>query len=174
MKPRRNSTALMFSLSEFSFLLLFIAIGFSGFLYVQYKEAREKNAFLYSEIRTLTREVHFLNEMLEEKKHAVLPCWRRPEGVIPPLVGTITIHSRNFLTIDRTACDTSYTIEGDRTTLPSRVSILLDRLFDGDMCYADDKSCYLRMNIINQTNNFELYRTIVEIVKKNNIVVVQE
>jgi hypothetical protein len=99
-RDRRESQALMHSLSEFAYLLLFVVMGAALVLYGRAAElqrrAEEAEALATQRgmrIEELREEVAFLNEMLSEKRYGVVPCWRRPEGRVAPVSARIVIHS---------------------------------------------------------------------------------
>lgn len=82
---RGGSDAVVQSLSEIAFILFFLAIGAALLLYGKYETTRD--ALLETEVQrdSLEEEVAFLQEILEEKRHGVVPCWRRPEGTNRPI-----------------------------------------------------------------------------------------
>lgn len=167
MRSRRGSDALHYSLAEFAYILLFLSFGALVLIAGRYGRAQE-------EIRALKEEVNFLNEILAEKENAVVPCWRRPDQTIPEIVGTITIHGATRFTLQRSrdnAVEAFAATEGRRDTIMQE---RLTALFQEERAYAEAKNCYIRMRIVNETNNFGLYKGMAEVVARLGIVLVNE
>ncbi len=64
MRPRRGSSALLFSLSEFAYILFFLCLGALVLLYANHRQSLQ-------DISALKEEVNFLNEVLAEKENAI-------------------------------------------------------------------------------------------------------
>jgi len=182
MKHRRSgSEAMLYSLSEFSYILLFLAVGAATLLYGRYetverrnRELAASNTELRAQVDELKVEVDFLNELLAEKKYGVVPCWRRPEGVIPRVAGTITIVMSSEFTIYRAACGKSITVHpsyDDREALLERT---IAGLFEQDLAYAREKNCYIRMSIENRTGSFHIYSDVLSVLSSLGIVVANQ
>lgn len=174
MAVRGDSTVLHYSLAEFAYILFFLSIGVLTLLFVRYMTAQEENAKLQLTVTELEEEVEFLNEILAEKENAIVPCWRRPDGVIPELVGTITINSPVEMELEHAGNGELRRIE---TPPEERTEILtgeLLRLLRDERVYAEVKNCYIRMRIVNETNDFSLFREAAEVLKRIGVVLVNE
>jgi len=168
MRRRANSTDIMsYSFSELTFVLLIVAIGFAAVLYGYYNRSVQ-------EISILKEEVNFLNEILAEKENAIVPCWRRPEGIIPELVGTITIHSNTRYSISHSSSGRSESFEVSRDERDQYITKRLLNLFKEERAYAKEKNCYIRMKIINETNDFSIYKGLGLVLRTLGVVLVNE
>ena len=168
MRRKHPSSELMaFSFTELAFLLLILAIGTSAFFYAYYTKAQK-------EISVLKEEVNFLNEILAEKENAIVPCWRRPEGIIPKLVGTITIHSNISYSISHTENKHNETFEVTREERDQYITKRLLNLFKAERAYAEEKNCYIRMKIVNETNDFSIYKELGLVLRSLGVVLVNE
>ncbi|MBN2657356.1 MAG: hypothetical protein EH225_05295 [Calditrichaeota bacterium] len=168
MRRRTRSGELMaFSLSELAYVLLFLAVGALVFLYNQFGISQQ-------EIAMLKTEVNFLNEILAEKENGVVPCWRRPEAVIPEIVGDIIIHSsREYTIVHReSGAEENFTVKPEDKE--SYVTARLLAIFAEERAYAKEKKCYIRMKVTNETNDFSLYRDMGQILRKIGVVLVNE
>lgn len=175
-----NSEALHYSLAEFSWILFFLALGASVLITVRLVETGEEAACLSRELsllteknEQLTRDINILNELLAEKKNGVVPCWRRPEGVVPELMGTITIAGRDDLLIHRSRDDRSRRLVLKDSGRQDAIIGMLTELFSGELSYSRERNCYLRLRIINETNSFKFYEEAADAAAKAGIVVVQ-
>lgn len=102
MRPgRRSSDALLHSISEFAYILVFVTIGAALVLYAGTQESRRRAEELEEDNRQLRQQVASLNEILQDKRYGVVPCWRRPEGQIPRVVAVISILDQSFFQITR-------------------------------------------------------------------------
>jgi hypothetical protein len=203
-RRERASGALFHSLSEFAYIMLFLTLGAAVFLYAESRAARARAAEYAAENERLTEEVQFLTEMLEEKRHGVVPCWRRPEGVIPKVVGRIVIHGEASFTVERTADGRSVRVPRDRArsergpgaerddagaagaaagtsgpdeepgTPMERLDGAMRSLFAEDLRYAGGKNCYLRVAIENETNDYALYDEVASVVTGAGMVVARD
>jgi len=174
MKGRKPSSALFYSLAEFSWILLFLSIGAAALLFAEYRQASERIVFMKAEIEELTREVDFLNQQLAEKKYGVVPCWRRPEGLVPEIVGTLSIHTYFNQSVTRTADGKTIELQLRSGHRREQIADALKKLFAHEIEYAGCRNCYLRMRIINATNSFALYTEAADAAEAAGIVVVHE
>lgn len=177
---RGKSDALHYSLAEFSWILLFLAIGALVLIAFQLSRERARVDGLEAQVvelqeknGELIREVNVLNELLAEKKNGVVPCWRRPEGVVPKLMGTIRIQGRDdvLLSRSRDGEDRKLTL-GEKERQESLIKALTD-LFYRELAYAREKNCYVRLRIVNETNSFKFYQEASDAATEAGIVVVQ-
>jgi hypothetical protein len=168
-RRQRGSGALFHSLSEFAYIMLFLSLGAAAALFAQNRLLEARAADYAAENERLAAEVAFLTEILEEKRHGVVPCWRRPEGAVPMVVATIVIHDRTSFTVLRTASGSSVQV-GVREDLDAAVRSLLAE----DLRYAGAKSCYLRVAIENQTNDYALFEEVASVVTGAGMVVARE
>ncbi|TVR34680.1 MAG: hypothetical protein EA404_02115 [Spirochaetaceae bacterium] len=172
---RSRSDVMHYSLSEFAFILLFLAAGALALLYARYAAAEQLNAEYQSRIAELTAEIDFLGELLAETQYGVVPCWRRPDGGIPAVVGTLTIHAPGSLSAERTLGGRTLAIEAaDGDSRAALIRATLAELFAAELAYADQKNCYLRLVIENRTDSYAHYRDLTSIVSRGNLVVVNE
>jgi hypothetical protein len=169
MKRSGESSSLAFTQAEFAYILLFIALGALALLFLQYRAAAEEVAFLLERI-----------EKMEEKKNAAYPCWIRPDGYIPKVAGTLTIYGRDKVEIVRTSGGRSMLLmpeEGWGTGNGSRqAGIFRDvkKLFSKDTEFGSCNHCYIRVQIINKTNDYSLFLESAKVLKTLGIVVVNE
>ena len=157
---RSKQTASLYSLTEFAYLLLFIFIGASAILFVRYVKSEET-------VASLKKETAFLQKMLDEKKDGAVPCWKRPDAKIPKIAGKVIIHSIFFFTVQNHA-------KTGMDTAESGLKKTILQSFKEDMAYAHKRKCYIRVKIINKTNDYSLYKKVAEKVKALDIVVVNE
>ncbi len=180
---RSRSQVMLYSLSEFAFILLFLSVGAGALLYARWSAAEQQAAEFHSQIAALSEEVDFLNEILAEKRYGVVPCWRRPDSAIPTLVGTVTIHGSGAFSVQRTHDQQTLDIgpaeqqtgdgaSGDGEPLLIRQAVR--GLFTAELDYAAAKNCYLRLVIDNQTDSYAHYRGLASLVSGTHMVVVNE
>ncbi|MCA1755686.1 MAG: hypothetical protein LC641_13525, partial [Spirochaeta sp.] len=112
-------------------------------------------------------EVVFLQELLDEKQYGVVPCWRRPEQQVPPLIGSVRILGPAAYTVEHRAGTT-------RDSSPQELIQDIQGLFNSDIRYADEMNCYLRVAVDNTTNSFAVYRRVADELRDNGLVVVNE
>jgi hypothetical protein len=163
---RKGSDIIYYSFSEFAFLLLFLSIGAGAAVTVSYLEARKV-------IEEQAREITVLNELLADKRYGVVPCWKRPEGAVPEVAGTVTIHSGSRLTV-RHHSGQQAELVFRYGTLKEQLIPAVGRLFKGEQVYAAEKNCYLRFTVVNETNSYELYHTVSRSLSEIGMVVVDE
>ncbi len=125
MTRRRGSggTAVMFSLAEFAFLLLFIAIAAAGYLYGQWQ---------YEAVRAAAAERNVLAERLAKKENAAIPCWSCPGSTVPKISGTVTILGPETFSMSRNATGESVTLLADRRVIRLQaafISVHFPRIF---------------------------------------------
>lgn len=203
MRTRRNSDAFLFSLSEFAFILLFVLIAFGVVLFTLYAEALTELSAYEQKVEELNAEVAFLSERLAELEGGVVPCWRRPDQTIPRSVGRITIHTERRFSIDPAAGSADAGGSGssarsalgddagaesaageaapleleleleDHEELDEPMRAELRSLLDAELSYAAEHNCYLRLEVENETDEFSVYRSLVETVRRLGIVVAQ-
>ncbi len=175
-----RSDALHFSLAEFSWILLFLAIGALALLLLYLaQEVKRADAAevrveeLESDNEKLRQEVNFLQELLAEKKNGVVPCWRRPEGVVPELMGTILIKGRDEILLSRNRDGMDRAIKLPEENRQEVMVQALTELFSMEIDYSREKNCYLRLRIVNETNSFKFYQEVADAAAVAGIVVVQ-
>lgn len=174
-RRRAGSDALFHSLSEFAYILLFLALGVLAVLFVQVTVAQAQAQAYAEENERLAEEVAFLEDMLEELRHGVVPCWRRPDSDIPMVAGRVVIHDETTFTAVSGTGGSSVEIEADEP--PEARSELEDAMREGlhdDLSYAGEKNCYLRIAIDNRTNDYELYDEVASIITDAGMVVARE
>ena len=196
-RRQRGSGALFHSLSEFAYIMLFLSLGAAAALFAQNHALEARAAEYATENERLTAEVAFLTEILEEKRHGVVPCWRRPEEAVPRVVATIVIHDEAEFTVTRTASGDSVRIGADVAAEPGsgrtggrepaeapgepsadtareRLNANVRSLLAEDLRYAGTKTCYLRVAIENRTNDYALYEKVAEVVTGAGMVVARD
>lgn len=176
---QRRSDAMLYSLSEFAYILLFLSMGAAVLLYGRSvraeREAEEltvRVAELQGEVEELTTEVNFLNELLAEKRYGVVPCWKRPEGVVPPVAGTVTINFSDEFVLKRNSSGRAVTVRPSYDERKQVLEVALSRLFASDLAYAESKNCYLRVTIENNTGSFHIYSDVLDVLGSLGFVVV--
>ena len=183
-RRQRGSGALFHSLSEFAYIMLFLSLGAAAALFAQ-NRALEARAEEYAvENERLTAEVAFLTEILEEKRHGVVPCWRRPEEAVPKVVATIVIHDEAEFSVTRTASGQSVQIGAGKAAAAAvetpaggpreRLDASVRSLLAEDLRYAGARTCYLRVAIENETNDYALYEEVAEVVTGAGMVVARD
>ena len=197
-RRQRGSGALFHSLSEFAYIMLFLSLGAAAALFAQNDALEARAAEYAAENERLTAEVAFLTEILEEKRHGVVPCWRRPEEAVSRVVATILIHEEAEFTVTRTANEDSVRIGADTAAAKSasgrtggrepaeapgepsadtayeRLNASVRSLLAEDLRYAGTKTCYLRVAIENRTNDYALYEKVAEVVTGAGMVVARD
>lgn len=177
-----------FSLSEFAFVLLFLSMGTAAVLLRISEEAQQEAdryareartlragiAVLHEDIQTLELEVAFLNEMLAEYRHGVVPCWRRPDTIVPPVAGRIVIHHRDRYSIRRTGAAEAVVLDTEPSTMATDLEEVIRTDFADQMQYAAENRCYVRIGVKNETNSFRFYQDVVDVVRRTAMVVVNE
>lgn len=170
-----GSEALFHSLSEFAYILLFLALGALAVLYVQATAAEARAQAYAEENERLAEEVAFLEEILEEKRHGVVPCWRRPEEEVPKVAGRIVIHDETSFTVLRGTEGRSVEVEASEAQkAKSELDEAMRKVLHEELTYAGEKNCYLRVEIENETNDFQLYDEVASIVTGAGMVVARE
>lgn len=177
----RRSDAMLYSLSEFAYILLFLAMGAAVLFYGRTLEAQRRAAVLaeevtglLAEVEELSTEVDFLNELLAEKRYGVVPCWKRPEGVVPPVVGTLTIRYSDEFILYRTSSGKTVTVRTDYESRKVLLEEVIGDMFAPDLAYATQKNCYLRMTIENNTGSFHIYSDVLDVLGRLGIIVVTQ
>lgn len=170
MRRSSSSPALLQSLSEFAYLLLFLTLGGALVLFGQIREAEERVRAAEAEVARLTTEVAFLTEILEEKQYGVVPCWRRPEGEVPPISARIVLHGPGHVSLLRTQDQARRELDG----APAELRDSLLALLQGELRYAGGKNCYLRVAVENRTNDYSLYEQAADVVTEAGMVVAHE
>ncbi|TVR51260.1 MAG: hypothetical protein EA426_20130 [Spirochaetaceae bacterium] len=176
MRRRGRSDAMMYSISEFAFILAFLCIGIGALLYGRLRAAERIAESHEKEIEFLTAEVKFLNELLEEKQYGNVPCWRRPDGTIPFVVGRLTIHAGDSISLAsaRTGTPTRRVSNLGADVLERNLRPAVADLFQSELSYAGEYNCYLRIEVANETDNFPIYRDVAAIVTRIGMVAVHE
>jgi len=170
MSRRGGSQALVYSQAEFAYILLFIALGALALLFLQYRAAKEEVIFLLERI-----------EMMEDKKNAAYPCWVRPDGIIPQIAGEVEIHSAGRIEISRTDGGSREILitgeHGSDTPAPARrdqVFSAVRQIFQEDNQFASRNRCYIRVQVVNRTNDYALYLETAQVLRSLGIVAVNE
>ncbi len=174
MRRRGSSPVLSYSLSEFAFILLFLSMGSLAVLFTSYLGKVVELEAVTGENINLKEEVKFLNEILAEKENAIVPCWRRPEGLIPPLVGRIIIHSQGEVSVIRNRDEYREEILSGPDDIGFDTNEVLKILFREDRNYAKEKNCYIRIGMENRTNDFAVYHDLVKVLGYLGMVLVNE
>jgi hypothetical protein len=180
MSRRSRPEAMLFSLSELAFVFFFLAVTAAVLVYQSYEESQaetdrltEERVRLAASVETLEEEVVFLNDMLEEYRHGVVPCWRRPDGTISPVIGEITIRHRSRYEVLRHGSDDVSVLVGTQAALAESLDGFLTTAFREELVYAGANRCYLRIAVRNETDSFQLYEDVVNVVAGRNVVVAQ-
>ncbi|MFP4567211.1 MAG: hypothetical protein ACLFNX_11980 [Spirochaetaceae bacterium] len=188
-RRQRGSDALFHSLSEFAYIMLFLSLAAALALFAQNDALEARAAEYAAENEELTEEVAFLTEILEEKRHGVVPCWRRPEEAVPKVAATVVIHDETSFTVTHTASGDSVGVAADaaaesaaaapdsessRTGGRERLDASVRSLLAEDLRYAGEKTCYLRVAIENETNDYALYEEVAEVVTGAGMVVARD
>lgn len=182
-KPRPD--AMLFSLSELAFVLFLLAITAAAMIFQSHEDTRaeavrleeerdvlrKEREYLETSVVALEQEVGFLNEVLDEYRYGVVPCWRRPDGTIPPLVGVVTIHTRSRYEITRERSGDTLILTEAPVAMEEYLEESLRTLFQEEFTYAAANRCYLRISVLNETNSFPLYENVVSVVSRRNMVV---
>ena len=189
MRRKSSSTAMIYSLTEFSYLLLFIFIGASVIIGGECLKTKELNTEyivridkLETEAIGMKEEIQFLEDTLKELENGVVPCWKRPDSPVPEIAGTIII--RNFVEdtiVHHSGSKRDISALEDETPAENReeakyiyLEKMLTEMFKEDMAYAVSKNCYIRVKIENQTSSYALYRKYADVLKALKIVLVNE
>ena len=189
MRRKSSSTAMTYSLTEFSYLLLFIFIGatvITGGIYLKTKELNTELLFKIIELETdaesMKDEILFLENTLKDLENGVVPCWKRPDSPVPEIAGTIII--RNFVEytiVHHSGLSRAVSDLPEGTALENRgeakykyLQKILIEVFKDDMAYAASKNCYIRVKIENHTSSYDLYRKYADVLKALKIVLVNE
>ena len=189
MRRKSSSTAMIYSLTEFSYLLLFIFIGASVIIGGEYLKTKDLNNDLLvqideleTEAANMKEEIQFLEDTLKELENGVVPCWKRPDSPVPEIAGTIII--RNFIEYsivhhtgskrDISALEEDIAPETREEAKYNNLKKVLTQVFKDDMAYAASKNCYIRVKIENHTSSYALYRKYADVLKAMRIVLVNE
>ncbi len=189
MRRKSSSTAMIYSLTEFSYLLLFIFIGASVIIGGEYLKTKDLNNDLLvqideleTEAANMKEEILFLENTLKELENGVVPCWKRPDSPVPEIAGTIIIQNYVEYTIvhhtgskrDSSVLDEDITEENREEAKYNYLKRVLAEIFKDDMAYAASKNCYIRVKIENHTSSYDLYRKYAAVLKTLRIVLVNE
>lgn len=164
---RRAPDALHYSLAELAYVLLFLSVGVAALLYVRHAAAAEQ-------LVEYEAEIAFLNELLEETRYGVVPCWRRPEAAVAPVVARVVIHADERFTVKRAAGADERLVQASEATVPTVLAPVLRELLATEMEYAGERNCYLRMEIENETDGYPVFREVASVAASLGIVVVNE
>lgn len=162
---RNKQTASLYSLTEFAYLLLFVFIGAAVIMFVQIRQDRQT-------IAGLKQETEFLQKMLDEKKDGAVPCWKRPDSPVPEIAGTVVIHSTFLYTVQHHKKGEREVMITDSGKAEEQLKEVLRQVFWEDTAYAGKKKCYVRVKIVNETNDYSLYKNLASVFKSLGIVVV--
>ncbi|MDA3937810.1 MAG: hypothetical protein PF693_00680 [Spirochaetia bacterium] len=189
MRRKSSSTAMIYSLTEFSYLLLFIFIGASVIIGGEYLKIKKLNtellvqiSVLETEAESMKEEIEFLENTLKELENGVVPCWKRPDSPVPEIAGTIIIQNFIEYTVaHHSGLSKNISELPEGTALDNReeakyeyLQKLLTEVFKDDMAYAASKNCYIRLKIENHTSSYDLYRKYADVLKTLKIVLVNE
>lgn len=163
MRGSGRDTAFHYSLAEFAYILFFLCfavLSYTGFLYL-----REKG-----ETARLSAEVIRLTEVIARLENGNVPCFKKEDSPIPEFIAVITIKSRTRLTI--TCADGRVEAVGaPPEALPGIMEKKVAQLFARETAYRDQYGCYLRVQIVNETNDYGLYRNMADIMRSLGIIV---
>ena len=165
-RPRKTGTAVYYSLAEYAYVILFIAIGVSAYLFTEYQSLREDNAKLQTRIDEMTVEIEELKRQLAESKQreAQLPCDAIIGSGVSATIGTVTIESATSYQIYSVRTDSTKRAENISESLA--IALLandVEQLFAKSIEYAAENECFVRARLVNETNDFALferYRTV--------------
>lgn len=167
----KDNELMAITFSEFAYVLLFVALGAAALLFTRVNAARTELSFCYAQTEQLRSEVSGLNELLEETRYGVVPCWRRPERAVPPVSLAVVIESNGALrlgTPDRKPVDLGVGEAADETAVRQAVIALIAE----QQAYAAERACYLRVTVENRTTDFVPYRRVTETLRAIGLVVV--
>lgn len=169
MKHRSHGEAMLFSLSEIAFVLLLLSVISGVIVYGQWRGAVARTS-------ELEAEVEFLQDQLEELAMGNVPCWRRPDGTVPFLIGTLTVPDERSVGILPPGIedDDAIMVEAADGELEAALDSAIRQTFAPDLRYAAENRCYLRIAVRNLTDSFAPYRRVVEVVNGTGIVPVGE
>ena len=158
---RRPGASMYYSLAEYAYVILFLTIGISAFLHAENNRQREENEELERRLaqQHLTiQELQFELEKLREKEKAQLPCDAIEGPEIGNIVGVLTIKSTAAFEIVSVESSETRSIENIREALA--LAVLRDtvnEMFGELMSFADTNECFLRIRLLNETNDHSLY-----------------
>ncbi|MBF9018477.1 MULTISPECIES: hypothetical protein [unclassified Oceanispirochaeta] len=176
----RGGSALYFSLAEFVWILFFLAAGALTLGYKEYKSMESEHSALKENHASLSANYLIVKARLDELENGVVPCWKRPDSPIPPVIGEIIIESPRLIRIssykgkDQSLVISSGESEGSQQAAFNTLRQMLRSRYKEEFDTAGDENCYLRMRILNQTERYSLYQQSAAVLKSLGIVVVQE
>lgn len=181
---KQQSGAMIYSFSELAFLLFMIALVAAAVLFEQERHARREAAALAEERDTLLlhqdvltekiggleEQVDDLNKEIERLLGGSVPCDQRRGTSIPAVAGRVDIQrlTQYRLVNHRTQQVTTFSSE-DRA-VPGAIVELTRDLFRDELAYAQRNTCYIRVAVANETNNFALFREVDSTLRRINIV----
>lgn len=167
---------MLFSLSELAFVLLLLAVIAGVVVFGYWRASELRAAELAHRKEELEAEVGFLQDQLEELAMGNVPCWRRPDGVISFLIGTLTVPDEQVVTVLRAGQEEAdaRTVEDTDGELEQALHTAIRQEFAGELRYAAENRCYLRIAVRNLTDSFAPYRRVVEVINRTGIVPVGE
>jgi hypothetical protein len=196
---KKSSESLHYSLAEFAYILLFISIGIIGFVIIFYNKEIEKIEGELQEVKiklssTLQKlditqkelkEANEYIEILKKKEKTVPPCWSIPNSPIPKVIGELKIWMvQESEVLGNATIERMLSIEiSDNNERKIRQGFIYESditlmivqkinfLFDDEMNFNEQNGCYLRINLINFTNESKLSALISSELEKHNIVV---
>ncbi len=188
---KQQSGAMIYSFSELAFLLFMIALVAAAVLFEQERHVRREAAALAEErdvllhrqdvllhrqdvltatISGLEEEVDYLNAELERYLGGNVPCDRRWGSPIPWLVGRVHIQRLTEYSLLNHETQRSATFSSEERAVPGALVELARDLFLDELRFARAYSCYIRVEIVNETNNFALFREVDTVLRRINIV----
>jgi len=163
MRKTGKDTAFHYSLAEFAYILFFLCIAVLAYTGHRYALERQERVRLAAEVIRLT-------EVIARLENGNVPCFKKEDSPIPEFIAVITIKSRTRLTI---ACADGRVeaVGAPLEDLPRIMEKKVAQLFARETAYRDQYGCYLRVQIVNETNDYSLYKNLSDIMRTLGIIV---
>jgi hypothetical protein len=183
-RKRKESQSIYYSMTEFAYILLFLAIGISTILFFRYKNLvieldqvqKEKEALEHDNEKLLKE----LKDLLK-KKDAYPACSKIPDSQIPNTIARVVVDNEttyaiyNYVksdlshektTIYRSLQNKKYI---DKTQIFQKFETDIKNLFKEERQYARKNECYLLVDFENNTNDYSLFKIYKDILNENSI-----
>jgi hypothetical protein len=180
-----RSDSILYSLSEFAFILAFVFIAASAILARNLIVSLGEQKILSERLAQSTVRIGQLNDridVLEKQKYELekriyelengnVPCWKRPGGTIPEVAGRIIILDSTSFMIWHYESGNTLVQAISRNARSDVLRENLGRLFSSSLVYADVMNCYIRVEIENRTMSYPLYEELEAIVTSMGMVI---
>lgn len=173
---RKSNISIYYSMAEFVYVLLFVSIGIAAFLYMENGKYHEEIESLKIERSQLVQTVQHLQEELEklrEKEKAQLSCDAVEGSGINNIIAVVTIKSNTSFEIMKTRNSEKRSVENvpeELTLAVLRNSI--EELFSDTISFSRVNQCFLRAQLLNETNDYSLYLKYKRILQESGIAVI--